>query len=292
MLLALLTAKPGLGIHAELGEAARRQGHELVVVDALSVAAELRPPGLWRGAERLPVERWGAVVPRVGNWRPDGVLAALEALVAAGVPALNAPAAIRRGRDHWLTAVALVEAGLPHPTTVAGADPEALAASAERVLGFPCVVKQRRSRQGVGVIRCGGRAELEAVLDSLWRAGDEVVVQRFCPPGGLSRRVLVLDGEVIGATQHVAAPGEFRSNAARGGAVAPVELPAFQAELARAAAAALGLGFAGVDLLPDGESWVVGEVNPTPGWAHFAAATGVPVAARVVAALAARGGCR
>ena len=61
---------------------------------------------------------------------------------------------------------------------------------------------------GSGVIRCGSRAELEAVLDSLWRVGDEVVVQRFCPPGGISRRVLVLDGEVLGATEHHAPDGQ------------------------------------------------------------------------------------
>ncbi|HPC82734.1 MAG TPA: RimK family alpha-L-glutamate ligase [Thermoanaerobaculaceae bacterium] len=292
MRLAVLTARPELAIHAELVEAAHRQGHELAVVDALGVAAAICPAALWHGSEPLDTRAWSAVLPRVGNWRPDSVLAVLEALAAAGVPSLNAPAAVRSGRDHWLTVAGLAGAGLPHPETVAGAEPESLAAAAGAVLGFPCVVKQRRSRQGVGVIRCGSQAELEAVLDSLWRVGDEVVVQRFCPPGGVSRRVLVLEGEVLGATEHRAVPGEFRSNAARGGAVSAVELPAPQAELARAAAAAVGLGFAGVDLLPDGDRWVVGEVNPSPGWTHFAAATGVPVAARVVAALARRGGAR
>ncbi|HVN33508.1 MAG TPA: hypothetical protein VMT45_16140, partial [Thermoanaerobaculaceae bacterium] len=58
------------------------------------------------------------------------------------------------------------------------------------------------------------------------------------------------------------------------------------ADLAVSAARVVGLGFAGVDLIPDGERWLVGEVNPSPGWKHFAAATGVPVAERLVAALA------
>lgn len=290
MNLAVLTARPDLPIYRELDEAAVRLGHTLVVVDGLSVVAQVRPPALWQNGQRLAVEGWAAVLPRVGNWRPDSMLAALEAVRAAGVPSLNEPAAIRCGRDHWRTIEALAQAGLPHPETIAGADPAALAAAAAAGVGFPCVVKQRRSRQGVGVILCAGRAELDAVLDSLWRVGDEVVVQRFCPPGGISRRVLVLAGEVVGATEHRAAPGEFRANAAQGGRVAPVELPVLQAELARAAAAAAGLGFAGVDLLPDGERWVVGEVNPSPGWTHFAAATGLPVAERVVQALARRGG--
>lgn len=283
--LAVLTARPGLEIYHALGDAALRRGHRLEVLDGTALVARAHPPEVWGGGAALAGGGIAAVLPRVGNWRPDSTLAVLSALLAAGVPSLNRPDAIRRGRDHWRTAAALAAVGLPHPDTVAGAEPEALAAAAAAVCGLPCVVKQRRSRQGVGVIRCASRDELEAVLDSLWRLGDEVVVQRFCPPGGVSRRVLVLQGEVLGATEHVAVAPEFRANAARGAAVRAVALDPSQDALAVAAAAQLGLGFAGVDLLPDGDRWVIGEVNPTPGWAHFATATGVAVGERLVAAM-------
>ena len=290
--LAVLTAKPELAVYRELEAAAVTSGHELRVLDALRLVAQSSPALVWRNGSAIDVRAFASVLPRVGNWRPDSVLAVLGAFEAAGTLSLNGGAAIVRGRDHWLTAGALAGAGIPHPPTVAGAEPEALAATASGVCGFPCVVKQRRSRQGVGVIRCAGRAELEAVLDSLWRLGDEVVVQRFCGEGGVSRRVLVLQGEALGATEHRAAPGEFRSNAARGGSVEAVELEPALVDLAKRAAAALGLGFAGVDLFPDRDGWLVGEVNPSPGWRHFAAATGIGVAARLVGALAACGGAR
>ncbi len=283
--LAVLTSKPDLPIYRELRAAARAAGHRLRVLDGLTLVARASPPGVWDPRRRAFLRGIAALLPRVGNWRPDSVLAVLAAFEASGVPTLNRPAAIRRGRDHWRTAAALAAAGLPHPETVAGAEPEALVAAVEATFAYPCVVKQRRSRMGVGVLRCATRAELEAVLDSCWRLGDEVIVQRFCPPGGVSRRVLVLDGEALGATEHRAAGGEFRANAARGAHVVGVELEETQADLALAAAAVVGLDFAGVDLLPDGERWVVGEVNPTPGWKHFAAATNIDVAGLVVAAL-------
>jgi RimK family alpha-L-glutamate ligase len=220
------------------------------------------------------------------------VLAVLTSLRRAGVASLNEVGAIRAGRDHWETACALAATGLPHPETVAGSEPETLAAAAAAAFGFPCVVKQRGSREGIGVIRCAGRAELEAVLDSLWRVGDEVVVQRFCPPGGVSRRILVLDGQVLGATEHLAPAGEFRSNAARGANVRAVAADEQMRDLSICAARTVGLGFAGVDLIPDTDRWVVAEVNPSPGWRHFAAATGVPVAERLVQALRRRAGER
>jgi RimK family alpha-L-glutamate ligase len=287
---AVLTASPELALHRELEAAGERHDCEVVTLDALRLAAQPHPPRIFLGGEELGLADLGAVLPRVGNWRPDSTLALLDVLVAAGVPALNEARAIRRGRDHYRTISALAGAGLPHPPTVAGSEPETLAAAAAAAFGFPCVVKQRRSRQGIGVILCQGRDQLEAVLDSLWRVGDEVIVQRFCPPGGVSRRALVLDGEVLGMTEHHARPGEFRANAARGGKVAAVADVEALAGLAVAAAAVVGLSFAGVDLLPDGDRWVIGEVNPTPGWRHFKASTSVPVADRVVEALVRLGG--
>ncbi|MGE5235710.1 MAG: ATP-grasp domain-containing protein [Acidobacteriota bacterium] len=286
--LAVLTTRPDLEVHRELAEAAARRGHRLDVLDACTLVARSAPQGVVAAATGAEPSEIAAVLPRVGNWRPDSTLAILAALRASGVASLNSPAAIRRGRDHWRTAAALAAAAVPHPVTLAGAEPEALAAAAGRACGFPCVVKQRRSRQGVGVVLCPDPAALEAVLDALWRVGDEVVVQRFIAPGGVSRRVLVLDGEALGAAEHRARAGEFRTNAARGADVRRVEVGSLGA-LAVAACAAVGLDFAGVDLLPDGERWVVGEVNPSPGWAHFRAATGVAVADRLVEALLRRG---
>ncbi len=287
--LAVLTARPELPVHAEMVDAARRAGVDLVVLDALQLVGRSAPAGLYRGSEPYAAAGIAAVLPRVGNWHPSSVLAVLEALRAAGVPSLNEPEAIRRGRDHWRTAAALAAAGVPHPETLAGADPEALAAAAAAALGLPCVVKVRSSRQGIGVVLCERRDQLDATLAALLRLGEEVVVQRFCRTGGVSRRVLVLDGEPLAAAEHRAAAGEFRSNAARGGTVVPVALPAELADLAVGAAAVTGLAFAGIDLLPDGDRWLVGEVNPSPGWRHLAAATGAPVADALVAALLRRG---
>lgn len=278
----VLTARPDLETNRRLTEAARGLGIEPMVVDAARVvAASGGTESLLFNDQDLLEDPPRAVLARVGNWRPESVLAALEVAVRAGVATPNPPDAIRVGRDHWRTVQLLAATGLPVPDTIAGADPEELTRSASSRLGFPCVVKQRRSRMGTGVIRCDALDQLEAVLDSLWRVGDEVVVQRFEEAAGSSLRLMVVGGEVVAAARFTAAAPEWRSNAARGGTVVAHEPSTGERELAIEAARALGLGQCGVDLLP-GESKVILEVNPTPGFRHLESATGFGVAGAMV----------
>lgn len=131
---------------------------------------------------------------------------------------------------------------------------------------------------GVGVIHCATRDHLEAVLDSLWRVGDEVVVQRWIPGGESSLRVLVVGGEVVAAARFSAGAGEWRSNAARGGTAEWARPRAEEADLAVAAAEVLGLGQCGVDIVQGDDGPVVLEVNPTPGFLRLEEATGVDIA--------------
>ncbi|HHQ48176.1 MAG TPA: hypothetical protein ENK19_04750 [Acidobacteria bacterium] len=98
----------------------------------------------------------------------------------------------------------------------------------------------------------------------------------------MSHRAFVAGERVVtGATFH-ARPGEWRSNAARGGRVVPWRPDPATERLAVRAASVLGLGIAAVDLLPGAEGPVVGEVNPSPGFRALERATGADVAGSMV----------
>jgi ribosomal protein S6--L-glutamate ligase len=282
MRLLLLSARPDLRTNTRFAEAANDLGIDLELVDGITASASLIDGNLKPLGVEIDRELPDAVLARVGNWRPESLLAVLEAFVACGVATPNPPAAIRMGRDHWATTMALTVAGLPVPPTLAGADPDALAAETVRSLGLPAVVKQRRSRMGVGVIRCATRDHLEAILDSLWRIGDEIVVQRWLAGGEHSLRLMVVGGSVVAAARFSAAKGEWRSNAARGGSAEAHDASPDEKRLAVAAAAALGLGHCGVDLVGSEAGPVILEINPTPGFLRLEEATGIDVARALV----------
>jgi ribosomal protein S6--L-glutamate ligase len=285
--LAVLTARPDVGSVTRLFEAAKQHGVGLRVVEALTSVATVEAgvgPGVVAGSgqsDPLP----SCVLARIGNWRPESLLSLLEAFEDVGVPAPNPAASIRCGRDHWATMRAVSAAGLAIPRTLVGADPETLGNVASEALRFPVVVKARRSRMGVGVIRCLERDHLESVLDSLWRLGEEMVVQEFVGAPGRSVRALVVDTQVVAAAAFVATADEWRSNGARGAAAEVVAIDRDLRFAAEGAAAATGLAIAGVDLLDGADGPVVCEVNPTPGFVRLERATSVDVAGHIIEAL-------
>ncbi len=128
------------------------------------------------------------------------------------------------------------------------------------------MLKPRFGSWGRDVLLCRTRAELAAAAAVLperqWFRATGVLAQELVPLVPRDLRVLVADGRAVGASARVPAPGEWRTNVSLGGHLEPVEPPEEALRLAVAAIAAIGIDFAGVDLLPTrGGGWIVLEVN-------------------------------
>jgi ribosomal protein S6--L-glutamate ligase len=81
---------------------------------------------------------------------------------------------------------------------------------------------------------------------------------------GTSVRAVLTGGRLLAVTERRAAPPEWRSNIAGGATQRRTALSDEETRLVRDAAAALGLGHAGVDLLRTREGPRVLEVNACP----------------------------
>jgi len=204
-----------------------------------------------------------------------------------GVLVMNSPRAIERCVDKFYTTALLQEAGLPVPETVV-CESAADALAALDAMG-DAIVKPIFGSLGHGMVRITDPDVALRVVEPLEQVSSVFYVQRTVDHGGRDIRVFVVGGRVVGAIERTAPFGEWRTNFSRGASVMPFELPAAWEQMARAAAAAVGADYAGVDLLPsrDGQVFVL-EVNGIPGWKGLQQATGTDVAAAIVEHLIAR----
>lgn len=266
--------------------AGRDRGHDVVPIRLLDGAVRVGPEGprVWLAGE--PAPPLDAAIPRLGGYLPTLALALARALAASGTALLNDPDAMAVAFDKLRTAERLVAAGVPTPPAILAKDLDRLEFAIDAVGGAPVVIKPQTGGQGRGVMLAESRAAAVAILENLIVTGRDHLVQALVPDAiGEDRRLLVLDGEVVAAIVRRARPGEFRPNLHRGGEAAVHEPSARETELALAAAAAVGLRFAGVDLLAGADGPTVVEVNGSPGLEGVERATGLDLAGLVIDAL-------
>ncbi len=220
----------------------------------------------------------------------DGIepgLWTLRRLEERGVHVLNPPDALAAMHDKLLTAIRLRHVNVPHPRSA-----YLHVGAAARSIELPAVIKPRFGSWGRHVYLCRTRAELRRCLrtlhDELWFREHGALVQELVPPTGFDLRVLVAGGEVVGAIERVAAPGEWRTNVALGGTRRPARPDRRACALALAAAAAVGADLTGVDLLRRGRSYVVLELNGAVDFTDEYSLDGLCVFGRTLAALLGR----
>ncbi len=150
------------------------------------------------------------------------------------------------------------------PRTMVTADREMIHQFVSDV-GGRAVIKPLDGAGGMGVMQIrSDDKNARAIADLLTAEGQKLaMVQEFLPAVTVGdKRVLLLDGEPLGAILRVPRPDEIRSNIHVGGSVVPTDLTPRERELVKAIAPKLradGLIFVGLDVI--GERLT--EVNVT-----------------------------
>jgi len=204
-----------------------------------------------------------------------------------GMTVLNPPRAVECAVDKFLTTAKLQQAGLLIPRTVVCENSESALVAFEE-LGGDIVLKPLFGAEGRGIMRISQVDEAFRVFRNFERMDVVLYLQEFIDHPGYDVRVLVLDGNVLGAIRR-ASPDDFRTNVSRQ-ATASKHMPTdTECEIAIRAAQAVGARIAGVDLLYDrDENCFVIEVNAVPGWQAFRKATKIDVATKLIESLEAK----
>lgn len=217
-----------------------------------------------------------------------GILHALREL---GVPVYNDARAIERSVDKSMTSFLLHRADIATPPTWAmesTAQARRLVMT-ETAAGHSLVLKPLFGSQGKGLQRVGWVDGTPVPLPDLAAYGGLAYLQRFVPqpegPGapGFDWRVLVVGGRALAAMRRVSA--HWVRNVAQGARCQAATLTPALASLAEGAAAALGMDYAGVDLVPDASAPLgaqVLEVNGVAAWRGLQSVTGFDIAQAMV----------
>ena len=193
------------------------------------------------------------------------------------VPWLNDRDAILTSRNKAEVIARLDRADLPVPESVYvsnDVDEAELAAVFDR-FEPPVVVKPNSTTRGVGVAKAHDRDSFLGICDYLslvhdYRAtGDRSFLVQEYLPDATDYRVMVLDGEYVGAVERrlpedAVRNGQWKHNVHRGAEATGVELPDAWRTLAENVATELDIPFLGVDLLVTDETVFVNETNARP----------------------------
>jgi ribosomal protein S6--L-glutamate ligase len=232
---------------------------------------------------RRSLDVQGVILRSVGGGSTDQItsrISLLEALEFTGVRIFNAAYSHRRAKDKLATLVWLAHHNIPIPKTTV-TERLAVAVAATKRYG-DIVSKPLRGSQGQGVFRLQDPDLAFRIFKILQTANQTIFVQKFIETPGRDIRVFVVGDRVIGAMYRYAKVGQWKTNVSRGGKPQPCEVTPELEALALKSTKAMEMDFAGVDILEDGEQFVVSEVNSAPNWSGLQKATGVDVAEEIV----------
>jgi ribosomal protein S6--L-glutamate ligase len=282
--LCILSRNPALYSTRRLKEAAEVRGHEVTVVDYLRCYVDITaqsPKVMYAGRA---LESFDAVLPRVASSQDAGYGAAIvRQFEMMQTWCMNASQAIARSGDKLRSLQLLSRKNVDLPRTGfahALMDKDSLV---DLVGGPPLVIKLLQGSQGAGVVLAPTRKAAEAVISAFQQLNANFMLQEFIAEAdGHDIRAFVVGGKVVAAMERSAPPGDFRSNLHRGGTAKKARLSKQERAVAVAAAKAMNLNVAGVDLIRAKRGPLVLEVNSSPGLEGIEAATGVDVAARII----------
>jgi RimK family alpha-L-glutamate ligase len=250
--------------------------------------------------------RHGLALPGFGDTLPDAVLVrgiaggsfeqvtrrlgVLHALAALGIAVYNEARAIERSVDKSMTSLLLHLRGVPSPPTWAiesGAAAQRLVMR-EGAAGRSLVLKPLFGSQGKGLQRVGRVDGAHVALPDLAQGyGGVAYLQRYVEAQsdpGHDWRVLVVGGRARAAMRRVSR--HWVHNVAQGARCVAQPLDdatgGTLAHLAEAAADALEMDYAGVDLIPSSDGVQVLEVNGVAAWQGLQRVASIDVARALV----------
>ena len=283
MNIAILSRDSKLYSTRRLREAGEARGHKVEIIDHMKcmLLIEKKNPMVWYNGRKL--DYFDAVIPRIGASVTFYGAAVVRQFEMMKVFTAVESQALIRSRDKLRSMQILSRAGLGLPKTIFMDYSRNTDGVIEAVGGAPVVIKLLEGTQGLGVVLAENKKAAQSVIEAFHGVKARIIVQEFIKEAkGADIRAFIVDGEVVGAMRRQARNGEFRSNLHRGGEAHVVRLNRQEKHAAIIAAKKMGLGVAGVDMLPSNRGPLIIEVNSSPGLEGIEGATKIDIGGKII----------
>ena len=283
MNIAILSRDPKLYSTRRLKEAGEKRGHKVEIIDHMKcvLLIEKKNPMVWYNGRRL--DYFDAIIPRIGASVTFYGAAVVRQFEMMKVFTAVESQALIRSRDKLRSLQILSRAGLGLPKTIFMDYSRDTEGVIEAVGGAQVIIKLLEGTQGLGVVMAENKKAAQSVIEAFHGVKTRIIVQEYIKEAkGSDIRAFVVNGEVVGAMKRQATrEGEFRSNLHRGGVASVVKLDRHEKHAALEATKKMGLGVAGVDMLPSKRGPLIIEVNSSPGLEGIEGATKVDIAGKI-----------
>lgn len=283
MKIAVLSSNPDLYSTKRLVETIEKRGHQAVVIDHVKcflVVEEGKPTVIYKNK---PITDVDAVIPRIGTSVTAFGCSVVRQFEMMKVFTATKSQAISRSRDKLRSMQILTKAHVAIPKTVFAKNPSQVNELIKIVGGPPVIIKLLEGTQGVGVVLAETAKAAKSTIEAFYGLRANFLIQEFIAESkGADIRVFVVGNKVVAAMKRQGIEGDFRSNLHRGGSGMAIELTPEEEHTAIAAAKALGVRIAGVDILQSNRGPLVLEVNSSPGLKGIEQYTGIDVASHII----------
>lgn len=283
MKIGILSRGPRLYSTKRLVEAAIERGHTAEVINPLLCYMNITTKKPSVHYKDRTLDDFDAVIPRIGASVTFYGTAVLRQFEMGGVYAANESVAISRSRDKLRSLQLMAKKGIGLPVTGFANTTKMTDNLLKLVGGAPCVIKLLEGTQGKGVVLAENKKAAESVIDLVSGTNSHFLVQQFIKEsGGSDIRCFVVGDKVVASMKRTGAEGDFRSNLHRGGKAEVVRITPEERKAAVAAAKAMGLNIAGVDILRSNRGPLVLEVNSSPGLEGIEKSTKKDIAGMII----------
>ncbi|MBI2990003.1 MAG: RimK family alpha-L-glutamate ligase [Candidatus Magasanikbacteria bacterium] len=269
-----------------LDMAARRKGHTLHIIETSQCKMYFDKKPVILVDNKKPKINILITKPSFSGKNLDVHASVIRQFELGGIPTINSYHSIVNSKNKVRMLQKLTSKGIPIPKTYVVRSSEYVSEISEQIGSFPVIIKSVFGSGGIGVGIIESKRGLKTIIEMMIEDNDStpLIIQHYVRESrGKDIRVFVVGNKIVAAMDRIATKkGEFRSNFSIGGKVKIASLSEEEKKLAKRAAKAMHLEFAGVDIIRSKEGPKVLEVNSNPGLQGITQATGVDVAGAII----------